>query len=209
MIPEANFSGLIINTCGWVKGDGYATLVKAAEVLEVDVVVVLDHERLYNQLQRDLPNFVRICHQPKSGGVETRTAASRAASRSKRIKEYFYGSTQQPLSPFRVDLSWDEIDIWKVGGEPIPESCLPLGMKPEDHRTKVVPVIPSSDLLHHLLGLCLVGKDDPKLAVSPVAGFVVVIAVDVERRSLTLLSPQPHPLPNNLFSFSTVKYIDD
>lgn len=33
---------------------------EAAEAFEVDVVIVLDHERLYNELQRDLPTFVKV-----------------------------------------------------------------------------------------------------------------------------------------------------
>ncbi|KIH43237.1 hypothetical protein ANCDUO_26762, partial [Ancylostoma duodenale] len=38
----------------------YACIVAAAEAFEVDVVIVLDHERLYNELQRDLPTFVKV-----------------------------------------------------------------------------------------------------------------------------------------------------
>lgn len=32
----ANVGGVIINTCGWVKGDGYQCIVKAAEAFEVN-----------------------------------------------------------------------------------------------------------------------------------------------------------------------------
>ena len=35
----------------------------------VDVVLVLDHERLYHDLQRDLPNTTDVVPLPKSGGV--------------------------------------------------------------------------------------------------------------------------------------------
>lgn len=35
----------------------------------VDVVLVLDHERLYLDLQRDLPSTTNIVPLPKSGGV--------------------------------------------------------------------------------------------------------------------------------------------
>lgn len=35
----------------------------------VDVVLVLDHERLYLDLQRDLPSSTDIVPLPKSGGV--------------------------------------------------------------------------------------------------------------------------------------------
>jgi polyribonucleotide 5'-hydroxyl-kinase len=36
--------------------------VNAAEAFEPDVVLVLDHERLYNELQQDLPSFVKVGH---------------------------------------------------------------------------------------------------------------------------------------------------
>ena len=66
---KTNVSGVVINTCGWVRGGGYQSLVHAAGAFEVDVVVVLDQERLHSELQRDMPEFVRVVLQPKSGGV--------------------------------------------------------------------------------------------------------------------------------------------
>ena len=35
----------------------------------VDVIIVLDQERLYSELVRDMPSFVKVVLQPKSGGV--------------------------------------------------------------------------------------------------------------------------------------------
>jgi hypothetical protein len=37
-------------------------------VLQVDVIIVLDQERIYNDLVRDMPKFVKVVLQPKSGG---------------------------------------------------------------------------------------------------------------------------------------------
>lgn len=65
----ARISGVIINTCSWIKGEGYKHLLHAAKVFEVDVILVLDQERLYNELVRDMPNFVKVVFLPKSGGV--------------------------------------------------------------------------------------------------------------------------------------------
>lgn len=67
----ARTSGVIINTCGWVKGGGYKQLLHAATAFEVDVILVLDQERLYNELVRDMPSFVKVVFLPKSGGVST------------------------------------------------------------------------------------------------------------------------------------------
>jgi len=62
---------VIINTCGWVKGEGYRQLVHIAQAFEVDVILILDQERLYNELVRDMPTFVKTVFLPKSGGVST------------------------------------------------------------------------------------------------------------------------------------------
>ena len=62
-------SGVIINTCGLVKGQGYQMLIHAAKAFQVDLIIVLDQERLHNELVRDLPENVKVLFQPKSGGV--------------------------------------------------------------------------------------------------------------------------------------------
>ena len=54
-----------------MRGPGYDALKHVAGALEVDIIVVLDQERLYNQLKGDLPDFVKIILLPKSGGVCT------------------------------------------------------------------------------------------------------------------------------------------
>lgn len=80
----------MINTCGWVDGGGYKVLLHAAKAFEgnvietdlilsvsynivllpsVDVVFVLDHERLFHDLQRELPESTQIVPLPKSGGA--------------------------------------------------------------------------------------------------------------------------------------------
>lgn len=38
---------------------------------EVDVILVLDQERVYNELVRDMPEFVKVVLLPKSGGVSS------------------------------------------------------------------------------------------------------------------------------------------
>ena len=35
-------------------------IVKAAEAFEPDVVIVIDHERLYNEFRKDMPSFVKV-----------------------------------------------------------------------------------------------------------------------------------------------------
>ena len=65
---KASSSGLIINTCGWVKGQGYDHLKHIAQAFEVDVIVALEEERLYNDFMRDMPTFVKVIWLPRSTG---------------------------------------------------------------------------------------------------------------------------------------------
>lgn len=66
---KVRYSGTIINTCGWIRGGGYSLLLHIAKTFQVDNVLVLDQERLYNELQRDLPTFIQPVFLPKSRGV--------------------------------------------------------------------------------------------------------------------------------------------
>jgi polyribonucleotide 5'-hydroxyl-kinase len=60
---KVKYSGVIINTCGWVKSHGYQAIIKAAQDFNVDLIAVLDQERLYNELVRDVSNTVKVCNE--------------------------------------------------------------------------------------------------------------------------------------------------
>ncbi|XP_018321404.1 protein CLP1 homolog [Agrilus planipennis] len=201
-------SGVIINTCGWIKGGGYKQLINHAKSFEVDVILVLDQERLYNELVRDLPSFVKIVFIPKSGGVVERSKNSRSEARDQRIREYFYGTPKNPLYPHTFELKLSDVKIFKIGAPPLPDSCLPLGMKAEDHLTKIVPITPNAAILHHILAVSYAKKEEDDLLLSHVAGFVCVTNIDMERQTLSVLSPQPKPLPNNILLLSEFQFMD-
>jgi polyribonucleotide 5'-hydroxyl-kinase len=61
---------MIINTCGWVDGLGYELLLYSINTLLADVVLVIDHERLYNDLLKEYQGkHVKVVKLSKSGGV--------------------------------------------------------------------------------------------------------------------------------------------
>ncbi|CAG9859653.1 unnamed protein product [Phyllotreta striolata] len=201
-------SGAIINTCGWIKGAGYKQLLNSIKAFEVDIIMVLDQERLYNELVRDLPQFVKIIFLPKSGGVVERSKSNRSESRDQRIREYFYGTPRNSLYPHSFELKFTEVKIYKIGAPALPDSCLPLGMKADDHMTKLVLLTPNAGLLHHILGVSFSENEDDDILSSHVAGFVCVSMVDTERQTITLLSPQPKPLPSNILILSELQFMD-
>lgn len=170
---KSKSSGMIINTCGWIKGKGYKHILHAAKAFEVAAIFVLDQERLYNELLRDLPEFVQVVFLQKSGGVVERSKNLRMEARDARIREYFYGK-RAPLYPHTIDIKWTDIQICKVGAPALPDSCMPLGMKAEDNKTKLVVVQPNMSLLHHILAVTFAENIDDDVIQSNVAGFVCV-----------------------------------
>jgi polyribonucleotide 5'-hydroxyl-kinase len=205
---RAKYSGIIINTCGWVKGKGYKHLLHAAKAFEVGSIFVLDQERLYNELLRDIDSKkIKVVFLPKSGGVVERSTAQRCESRDTRVRDYFYGN-RNPLYPHSFDVKWSELKLYKIGAPALPDSCMPLGMKAEDNMTKLVPVQPGPNLLHHLLAVSFAENTDEDVIQTNVAGFICVTNVDVERQTITVLSPQPRPLPKTLLILSELQFMD-
>ncbi|XP_056387452.1 polyribonucleotide 5'-hydroxyl-kinase Clp1 isoform X3 [Hyla sarda] len=206
---RASVSGCLINTCGWVKGSGYQALIHAASAFEVDVVIVLDQERLYNDLRRDLPHFVHTLLLPKSGGASERSKECRREARDLRVREYFYGP-RGSLYPHAFEVKFSEVKVYKVGAPSIPDSCLPLGMSQEDNQLKLVPVTPGRDMAHHLLSVVPIdgGTADEGLEEKNVAGFIVITGVDTENQTLTVLSPAPRPLPKCVLLIMDIRFMD-
>jgi len=95
-------SGIIVNTMGWVDGQGYQLLCEAIEAFVPDIILVLAHERLYSDLQNSLskqhPN-IQLVKMPKSGGVVTRDAAAR---RNQSLAHHLQGPTWRSLPHFAV-----------------------------------------------------------------------------------------------------------
>ncbi|CAB3403119.1 unnamed protein product [Caenorhabditis bovis] len=205
---EARIGGIIINSCGWVNNEGYQCLITAASAFEVDVVVVLDHERLYSDLSKDLPEFVKLLHQPKSGGVEPRSKEVRAKSRAAAIHRYFYGTRSCNLYPFTFEVSFDDVKLCKIGAEKLPDSCLPFGMEIENHETQVVELEPSAEINHHLFSISPCTNIGNEVITTASMGFVLVNGVDVEKRTLSVLCPQ-NSLPSKVLVYMEVTHVDD
>uniref|UniRef100_A0A182WIY4 Protein CLP1 homolog n=1 Tax=Anopheles minimus TaxID=112268 RepID=A0A182WIY4_9DIPT len=204
---KAKSSGMIINTCGWIKGSGYSHILHTVEAFEVSAIFVLDQERLYNELLRDAKDNVQVIFLPKSGGVVERTKSQRTEARDQRIREYFYGS-KMPFFPHSFDVKFSDIKIFKVGSPPLPDSCLPLGMKAEDNYTKLVAVLPGPQLLHHILAVSFAESTEENVIQTNVAGFICVTNVNMEKQILTVLSPQPRPLPQTILLVSDLQFMD-
>lgn len=74
-------SGMVMNTMGWIEGDGYLLLKHAAQTLGADVILVLGNDRLHSQLAAEMPSKISVVKLAKSGGVVTRSREARADAR--------------------------------------------------------------------------------------------------------------------------------
>lgn len=166
-------SGMIINTCGWVKGAGYKHILHAAKVFQVAAIFVLDQERLYNELLRDVTKSTQVVFLQKSGGVVERSKNLRSEARDARIREYFYGK-RAPLYPHSFDVKWSDIQICKVGAPALPDSCMPLGMKAEGNKTKLLVIQPSLSILHHILAQTFCDSIEDDVINTNIAGYICV-----------------------------------
>eukprot|EP01121_Diplochlamys_sp_Union-15-3_P006847 TRINITY_DN1738_c0_g1_i1.p1 TRINITY_DN1738_c0_g1~~TRINITY_DN1738_c0_g1_i1.p1 ORF type:complete len:348 (-),score=55.36 TRINITY_DN1738_c0_g1_i1:304-1347(-) len=116
--PELAAAGLVINTCGWVDGLGYQLLLDSIEQFKVDIILVIDHERLFSDLNVELKQKkpgTSVVKLKKSGGVVTRDSTHRRRSRMNKIRHYFYGQNNS-LSPLSIVLDFRDFVIVAVGG---------------------------------------------------------------------------------------------
>lgn len=69
-----------------------------------------------------------------------RSKTNRADCRDARVNDYFYGTPASPLYPHSFDVKLNEVQVYKIGAPSLPDSCMPLGMKPEENKLKLVQV---------------------------------------------------------------------
>lgn len=74
---DARSSGIIVNTTGWIDGEGFTLLMHAIQTLGIDVVLVMGHDKLYSNLITALDGTAKaatVVKLPRSGGVVSRVS---------------------------------------------------------------------------------------------------------------------------------------
>lgn len=170
---------------------------QAAE-LQADVLVVIGDDRLHSLFcgyASQSPLHPSVLKLVKSGGVITRSAASRLVMCSGRVREYFYGVRSAELYPHSSTLDFAAVAVFTIGRvQQAPSSALPIGMKIQEGQLGSSQLLPSHfpSLVHSVLSLVYADSatcDDLLKANS--TGFVWVSHVDPENQKITLLAPAP------------------
>ncbi len=173
-------SGLIINSSGWVDGDGFQSLLRIASAFSVDCVLVLAHDRLFADLRAALPRTVAVAKLARSGGVVQREPAHRRRARNKKVHEYFYGPQSHvrgiyknadketilekvlpPLAPATHELPFKKVKVYQVmAGAARDDAMLPVGQASLLEPLQVVAVPISAALVHTVMAVCHVDEDE-------------------------------------------------
>jgi polyribonucleotide 5'-hydroxyl-kinase len=124
------------------------------------------------------------------------------------VREYFYGKRPHLLSPFSFEVAFSDIQICKIGAPAVPESALPLGMEKVDGSVLLVPEEPSKQLSHTIVSLSMANSTEEDVASTPSAGFLCITDVDMEAKTLTVLSPAPYPLPRKILIRTNLQFMD-
>ncbi|KAG8887086.1 Cleavage polyadenylation factor subunit clp1 [Tulasnella sp. 332] len=156
----------------------YPLIEKCVEQFEVNVVLVIGHEKLNVEIQKlfsgsNYHRPITVVKIPKSGGVVDLDYAYRSRILSYQIRSYFYGpsvhvpdwldpsaiggeaSMDLNLSPYSMAVKFGDIKIFRIGAESMaPSSALPIGASRVITELQPVAVDPAAPgLLHMVLAL--------------------------------------------------------
>jgi len=204
---KAGRSGVIINTPGSMMSTGYALLKDTIRITRANIILVLDNDRLYNDLKSSLSGqSIDVIKLPKSGGVVTRSPDFARRSRKEMIRQYFYG-VKRDLSPRVITLSWGEVALYRVGSFRAPLAALPIGSNSVLDPVSVELIDPTESLTNAIVAVSH-SKDEATLLDFNVAGYLHIKSVNIEKRKLTLLAPCSLDLPSRYFLVGDIQWID-
>lgn len=205
--PVAGSSGIVVNTMGWVEGLGYDLLLHAIRALKINTVIVVGQDRLHSQLKRSLAKekgAIQVVKAAKSDGVVQRSKEVRQESRQRRVEEYYYG-LRKDLHPTSQTATIDSLQVYKVGGGPkAPTTALPIGATSVSNPLKISKVSDFRDILNCMVAVSH-AKTPEELLNTNVAGFIYIQDVDVDKGTVTYLSPRDGALPNTLMLAGTYR----
>ncbi|KAL2887083.1 mRNA cleavage and polyadenylation factor clp1 [Ceratocystis lukuohia] len=211
-------AGLLIDTPG-VNGQdraGIDCLAHIAEEFSVNIIVVLDSsQRLYSELSKRFKNTtsslgdsITTILLDKSSGVAERNESWVSQSHQAAIKHYFFGDSNQTLSPFTQQVDVSGLTLFQIP-ERKPQAPSPKPQSFDDcfdrthsnqrlldtyvttGHSPLVPTQLTTALEQWTLTIMNASSRDlpEAIRVSTVKGFVYVAQVDSDRGKAKILAP--------------------
>ncbi|KAK1580172.1 pre-mRNA cleavage complex II protein Clp1 [Colletotrichum navitas] len=188
--PEVKSSGIIIDTPAVSEKSsvGIDILAHVVDELSVNIIIVLGSSHLHAELTKrfstqrtSLGEQYSILLLDKSDGVAERDVGFTQQACEASIKEYFFGSIGQTLSPATQQVDFDSLAIFRIGDY----SMYGNG---DDGLMRV----DAGQLMAHwTLAIVYASVKDPPetIRTATVMGYVYIADVDKEKRKLRILAP--------------------
>ncbi|KAH9930627.1 uncharacterized protein B0H18DRAFT_992607 [Fomitopsis serialis] len=200
---EGRASGLIVDT-----PSSFAASSGAQSEHRINVILVVGHEKLNVEMQRTYGNRMAVLKIPKSGGrYQLQNYMYGKVLRPPpglSSTTYLQGGEQAAdltlnLAPVSSIVSFSDLTIYRIGEETMaPTSALPIGatrVVSEMQPLSVDPAQPGSGLYNAVLALLAPPNPDEserydeEVLDLPAVGFLVVTALDIPNKRMTILSP--------------------
>ncbi|KAK1621929.1 pre-mRNA cleavage complex II protein Clp1 [Colletotrichum phormii] len=189
--PEVKGSGMIIDTPAVTETNQVVmeNFVHVVEELSVNIIIVLGSASLNAEIAKrfstertSLGEQYSILLLEKSEGVVERDVGYTQQACEASIKEYFFGSIGQTLSPATQQVDFDSLAIYKLG-----DNAMYGGGADES----LMRVDPAQLLAHWTLAIVYASvKDSPEtIRTANVMGYVYIADIDKEKRKLRILAP--------------------
>lgn len=194
-------SGMIIDTWRCEKGEGYKALTIAVSSFHVDVLFVLEDEKLYEQLVAEIPSTVQIVYVPKQKNVVEKSLVLLDDVQTKRVYQYFYGTVENRLQPYEFKIGFSEVEVYQIVS-----STSDSG----DQYTNVVKPVPiGPELVNQVLGLSFADAEHENdvMMLTNVKGYIFIVGVDMREKLATVLSPQPSPLTSRILIMGDMELV--
>mmetsp|Transcript_6184 Transcript_6184/g.10985 ORF Transcript_6184/g.10985 Transcript_6184/m.10985 type:complete len:432 (+) Transcript_6184:273-1568(+) len=212
--PPLRSGGVIMDSFSWSSTPSvHNALMWCLEQLEVNVVLVLDNDRLLAEVKRKFEGATNppvIIKVPRSGGVVENDASAQKRESSNRIREYFEGPRGH-LAPHRLELKLGEdVQIFLTKQVMVADSSLrPIGTEVPLEEEKRAPQLKSLDKsLESSLLAVVHATSETDVLTSPVAGFVHIESVDLVKETISILVPSPNELVSRFLLLGKVKYFE-
>ena len=214
----AKQSGLIIDTPGALNDpkSSYDIINHIISEFSITLILTIGSERLYNDLNRRFgagkPNSdetaIPVLRIAKPGGAVERDAAFMKALQNSQIRQYFFGTSREPLNPHSHTYSFAELSVYRANSPSLTKtsSFNDVGMTSDDdddynpsssQKTNSTAdfekFTPSNEMLGRLVAIkyCPSGSDEATVRDSAVMGFVYVSEVDEAKKRVRFLAPHP------------------
>ena len=209
---KAKEGGIILTTGAWMDKKGYENTKRVAKLYDIDLIIVLGDDRLFAQLQNEKElKDLTVIKLKKSGGAFGRSVSYRRTERKLAMNSYFYGRKEvdknMDFSPSLQTISFDDIKLYQIGSTTLNAELLPVGQQSMLDPCQPEAVAITKDLIHSVFGI-LNAKSEDEILKSCCIGFCCVQAIDVDKRTLTLLAPNSTKAPSPYMLTGSFKWIE-